>query len=81
MTLEVKYHKRCYEHYTSFLRHANPKDAIKYKFNKSFECFSSWVKKEVIEDENIFYMSKLKEVFIKTVMEMENEDWKTETAE
>ena len=28
----------------------------------------------MIEDENIFYMSKLKEVFIKTVMEMENED-------
>ena len=74
MALEVKYHKRCYEHYTSFLRHANPKDAIKYKFNKSFECFSSWVKKEVIENENIFYMRKLKEVFIKTVMEMENED-------
>ena len=74
VALEVKYHKRCYEHYTSFLRHANPKDAIKYKFNKSFECFSSWVKKEVIENENIFYMRKLKEVFIKTVMEMENED-------
>ena len=58
VALEVKYHKRCYEHYTSFLRHANPKDAIKYKFNKSFECFSSWVKKEVIENENIFYMRK-----------------------
>ena len=71
MALEVKYHKRCYEHYTSFLRHANPKDAMKYKF-KSFECFSFWVKKEMIENENIFYMRKLKEVFIKTVMEMES---------
>ena len=74
VALEVKYHKRCYEHYTSFLRHAKPKEEIKYKFNKSFESFSSWVKKEVIENQNIFYMSKLREKFIKTVMETSNED-------
>ena len=28
----------------------------------------------MIENENIFYMRKLKEAFIKTVMEMQNED-------
>ena len=39
VALEVKYHKRCYEHYTSFLRHAKPKEEIKYKFNKSFESY------------------------------------------
>lgn len=74
VSLEVKYHKQCYEQYTSFLRHADPKEEVKHKFNKSFESYSSWVKKEVIEYQNIFYISKLREKFIKTVMEMENED-------
>lgn len=74
VALEVKYHKRCYEHYTSFLRQAKQSKEIKYKFNESFESFSSWLKKEVIESQNIFYTSKLREEFVKAVMEIENED-------
>ena len=34
VALEVKYHKRCYERYTSCIRHAGPEDEEKYESRK-----------------------------------------------
>ena len=77
VALEVKYHKRCYEKYTSFLRHntqSNEKGTDKHecKHEKSF-C-QEFVNERLIKQDNIFYMNKLKKEFIKTVQRVENED-------
>jgi hypothetical protein len=69
VALEVKYHKCCYERYTSSLRHANPQDeenkheVNNYKYRKSFESFCVFVQHELIENENIYYMTRLKNEF------------------
>ena len=80
VALEVKYHKRCYEKYTSFLRHSmqstgeeNEKQV--YKYEKSFDVFcKDFVIEKLIKQDNIYYMRKLKKEFIKMVRRVENED-------
>ncbi len=77
VALEVKYHKRCYERYTSCIRHAGPEDEEKYesrKYIKSFESFCEYVKQEVVDGHNIVYMSRLKDEFVKTVQTIDNQD-------
>ena len=77
VALEVKYHKRCYEQYTSCMRHAGPEAEEKYrscKYIKSFESFYEYVKQEVVDGHNIVYMSKLREKFVKTVRTIDNGD-------
>lgn len=77
VALEVKYHKRCYERYTSFLSHPTANDDTKVeegKYSTSFECFCSFVKKHVIDKHNIYYMNRLKAEFVKTVSRVENAD-------
>ena len=78
VALEVKYHKRCYLKYVSVLR--SRKDELdeqssKAKYQQSFDIFcEQFVKNKVIQDEEIFYRKKIKEEFVKTVAEVENED-------
>ena len=80
VALEVKYHKRCYERYTSSLRRASPQDeehkheVNNYKYRKSFESFCVFVQHELIENENIYYMTRLKNEFVTKVKDIENED-------
>ncbi|XP_028419097.1 uncharacterized protein LOC114544759 [Dendronephthya gigantea] len=80
VALEVKYHKRCYEKYTSFLRHtrqSNEKETEKHecKYEKSFDVFCmEFVNARIIRQDNIFYMKKLTKEFIKTVRRVEKED-------
>lgn len=76
--IEVKYHKRCYERYTSCVRHADHEmDAEKYescKYMKSFESFCEYVKQEVVVGHNIVFMSQLRDKFVKIVQDTEIED-------
>ena len=82
VALEVKYHKRCYKKYTEFLRRTDVrKDAeesdvrVKCKYEKSFEVFcEEFVKEKLIDNEEIFYMKKIEEQFVKTVATVENCD-------
>ena len=72
VALEVKYHKRCHEKYTSFLRYShndsaqsNDNEGEKYerKYEESFNVFcEEFVKEKLIKQENIFYIypSKVK---------------------
>lgn len=80
VALKVKYHKRFYERYTSFLRHktdSQNETAVKYdcKYNKSFNVFcEEFVKEKLIKKENIYYMKRIKKEFIKTIARIENSD-------
>ncbi len=82
VALEVKYHKRCYEKYTSFLRHShstrsNDNEAKKSecKYEESFNVFcEEFIKEKVIKQENIFYMKRLRGEFVRTVKCVENLD-------
>jgi hypothetical protein len=82
VALEVKYHKRCYEKYTSFLRHSpstqsndNEGEMHECKYEESFNVLcEEFVKEKLIKQENIFYMKKLKREFVKTVKRVENTD-------
>ena len=79
VAIEVKYHVSCYKCYTSFLTRPSScsptlqKDKVT-KYTKSFESFCRFVKEEIIDGHNICYMSRLKEKFIRTVRDIENED-------
>ena len=76
--IEVKYHKRCYERYTSCARHADyevdAENYDSYKYMKSFESFCEYVKQEVVDGHNIVFMSKLRDKFVKIVQDTEMED-------
>ena len=80
VALEVKYHKRCYDKYTSFLRTTTQSKGKEteqhdFKYEKSFDVFcEEFVKEKLIKQENIFYMKKLKKEFVKTVKRVQNED-------
>ena len=77
VALEVKYHKRCYERYTSCVRHAGLEEEEKYescKYMKSFESFCEYVKQEVVGGHYIVYVSRLKDEFLKRVRVMDKED-------
>lgn len=80
VALEVKYHKRCYERYTSSVRHVsaqnekNKKEVNNYKYRKSFESFCVFIQHELIENENIYYMTRLKKEFVMMVQKVDNED-------
>ena len=54
VALEVKYHKRCYDKYTSFLKETEQHD---FKYEKSLDVFcEEFVKEKLIKQENVFYM-------------------------
>ena len=44
------------------------------KYIKSFDSFCDFVKEQLVDCHNIFYMSKLKEEFVRTVKNIESED-------
>ena len=57
VALEVKYHRRCYERYTSFVRHnsitSNTSAKPCAKFQESFNIFcEEFIKTKIIEEEN-----------------------------
>lgn len=77
VALEVKYHRRCYERYTSCLRHVGPEVEKKYescKYIKFFESFYQYVKEEIVDARRFIYMSKLWNKFVETVEAIDNED-------
>jgi hypothetical protein len=78
VALEVKYHKRCYEKYTSFLRHSTEsqtKEQHECKYEKSFDVFcEEFVRIQMIKEENVFYMKRLTKEFVKTAARVENAD-------
>ena len=82
VALEVKYHKRCYQGYTEFLRRTDAtenteesKVRSKCKYEESFEVFCErFVKGKLIDNEEIYYMKKIEEEFVRTVAEVENCD-------
>ena len=59
VALEVKYHKRCYDKYTSFLRTTTQSKGKEteqhdFKYEKSFDVFcEEFVKEKLIKQENI----------------------------
>ena len=68
--LEVKYHKQCYEGYTSFLRYIAKRDTEKSeirdknlcKYEESFTVFcEQFVKARIINNDKIHYMKKIEE--------------------
>ena len=82
VALEVKYHKRCYQRYTEFLRRTNvteyeeeSKVRAKCKYEESFHVFCErFVKEKLIDNEEIYYMKKIEEEFVRTVAAVENCD-------
>ena len=66
----MKYHKCCYEKYTSFLRHTMQSTGEKnekqvYKYAKSFDVFcKDFLIERLNKQDNIYYMRKLKNEFI-----------------
>ena len=62
VALEVKYHKRCYDKYTSFLRtttqlKGKETEQHDFKYEKSLDVFcEEFVKEKLIKQENVFYM-------------------------
>ena len=80
VALEVKYHRRCYQAYTSVVR---PLDVEAGEgtsrstrlYVKSFIVFGEqFIRRKVILQEGIFYMSKVKDAFVETVREVERLD-------
>ena len=77
VALRVKYHKRCYERYTSFLRRRNVTDVADeieiydryaWKYEKSFNVFLwKFVKEKLLINEG---MKRIKAAFVKTVAEI-----------
>ena len=59
VALEGKHHKRCYENYTSFLRHSMQSTGEKnkkqrYKYEKSFDVFcKDFVIERLIKQDNV----------------------------
>ena len=84
VALEVKYHNRCYQKYTSFLRyykddsHTEGETSTKQQpsvYNEGFNTFcEQFVKVKIIKEESIFYMTKVKEQFVKIVADVESAD-------
>ena len=80
VALEVKYHKCCYERYTSSVRQISAQnEEVKhelhnYKYLKSFDSFCAFVQHKLIENEKIYYMTRLKHEFVMKVKNIESED-------
>jgi hypothetical protein len=81
VALEMKYHRQCYKNYISFLTHqkedpeATSSKGTSPLYGKSFEAFfEQFLQTKIIQDEGIFYMNKVKDVFVSTVAEVENVD-------
>ncbi|XP_046841866.1 NACHT, LRR and PYD domains-containing protein 12-like [Xenia sp. Carnegie-2017] len=79
VALEVKYHLRYYQKYTSFLKHhkVDPaeceKSTQKPLYNEGFTAIcEEYIKVHIIQEESIFYMAKFKEKFVKFVASVEN---------
>lgn len=84
VALEVKYHKRCYDGYTSFLRctgenedaeESEIHDKNLCKYEESFDVFCErFVKARIINNDEIHRMKKIEEEFVKTVEQVEGID-------
>lgn len=83
VALEVKYHRRCYSTYTLFLRQTSSgiddDDDVdgsgKILYTDSFNVFcNEFVKKKIIQKQKIYYMKRLFEEFVKTVLHVEKCD-------
>ena len=76
VAIEVKYHKCYYRKYTSFLNNPETKESAieNAMHSKSFDKFCTIVKEQVIDNHNIWYMSRLEIVFINTVRKVESQD-------
>ena len=76
--IEVRYHKRCYKRYTEFLRTEDGEESEvrpQYIYKESFSVFcEQFVKEKIIDNEEIYYMKKVKEEFVRTVAAVENCD-------
>ena len=80
----MNYHNRCYQKYTSFLRyykddsHTEGETSTKQQpslYNEGFNTFcEQLVKVKIIKEESIFYMTKVKEQFVKIVADVESAD-------
>ena len=81
VALEVRYHKQCYQQYTSDIRHRKGDTATatsstcRHLYQKSFDTFcEQFVQTNILQDECIYCTNKVKEKFVKTVATVENED-------
>ena len=82
VALEVKYHRRCYQRYTEFLRRTDvteddeeSKVRAMCKYEESFHVFCErFVKEKLIDNEEIYHMKKIEEEFVRTVAAVENCD-------
>ena len=79
VALEVKYHRRCYQQYTEFVRRTDvtEDDEVrdKCKYEESFNVFCErFVKEKLIDNEEIYYMKKIEAEFVRTVATVENCD-------
>lgn len=84
VAIEVKYHKRCYSAYTSFLslqhRGYNTESTEEEEnshclYQKSFEVFClEFVYRKLISKQKIYYMKRIFNEFVKTVARVENCD-------
>lgn len=76
VALEVKYHRRCYLKYTSIIRSDSKEDQkSSKKYQQSFKVLcEQFIQTKIIDDEEILYVTKVQEKFVKIVAEVENED-------
>ena len=80
----VQYHSSCYREYTRFLtgkqytqKGSSNTDHL-FLYTPSFEVFcQDVVEKELMEKNNVFRLTKLKQLFLKTVKSVEGKDAKT----
>ena len=82
VALEVRYHKQCYQQYTSDIRHRKEGDTAtatsstcRHLYQNSFDTFcEQFVETNILRDEGIYSMNKVKEKFVKTVATVESLD-------
>ena len=76
VALEVRYHKRCYKNYTSFLYRKKESAGEEYSllYAAAFEKFCKDVIEPLIEHKKIEYMADLYQRFLQIVEEVEGAD-------
>ena len=74
--LGSQYHRWCYSKYTSIIRSDSKEDQkSSKKYQQSFKVLcEQFIQTKIIDDEEILYVTKVQEKFVKIVAEVENED-------
>ena len=73
VAIEVKYHKSCYQKYTSFLKREIKN--TKSKYDKPFEAFcKEIIDEKLIKNKEIWYTKDLRKEFIRVAKETDNID-------